>query len=317
MDAMSTSLSAGAVSMVMALISGPVLIPYLKKLKIGQSIREEGPKSHLAKSGTPTMGGMIMLVGVIAALLVTRLFSWNAMVVLVSFVGYGVVGFVDDYIKVVLKRNLGLKAGQKMAGLLLVSIVVTVLVAWKSTMVLVPFTSIQWEMGYLYVPFLIFVLLGTTNSVNLTDGLDGLATGVTMIVLGFFTWVAIRQGQIAVAAVSASLVGACAGFLKFNFNPAKIFMGDTGSLALGGAVTAMAAVLNMPLFIPLVGFIYFVEALSVMIQVTSFKLTGKRVFRMSPLHHHFELGGWSERKIVFVFWTVTIIMSSISYIAWI
>ena len=315
MDSISQPLSAGAISFMMALVAGPIIIPYMKKLKIGQSIREEGPKSHMVKSGTPTMGGVIMLAGVIAASIVLRPFSWDALVIVLSFIGFGLVGFLDDYIKVVLKRNLGLKAGQKMAGLMVVSILITVMVGWKSTSILVPFTSIQWDLGLLFGPFLLFVLLGTTNSVNLTDGLDGLATGVTLIVISFFTLVAILQNNIEVAILGAALVGACAGFLKFNFYPAKIFMGDTGSLALGGAVTAMAAVLEMPLFIPLVGFIYFIEALSVMIQVASFKLFGKRVFRMSPLHHHFELGGWSERKIVFVFWSVTLVMAILSYSA--
>jgi len=315
MEIISQPLSSGAVSMMMALVSGPIIIPFLKKLKIGQSIREEGPKSHLTKSGTPTMGGVIMLGGVLVGLGVGRTMSWNSFVVLLSFIGFGVVGFVDDYIKVVLKRNLGLRAWQKMAGLLIVSILISIMVSIKSTVILVPFTSLTLDLGILYIPFLIFVLLGTTNSVNLTDGLDGLASGVTMFVLAFFTFVAIKQGEVAIAVIGASLVGACAGFLRHNFNPAKIFMGDTGSLALGGAVTAMAAVLKMPLFIPLIGLIYVIEALSVMIQVSSFKLTGKRVFRMSPLHHHFELCDWSEIKIVFTFWAVTLVMGIVSYLA--
>ncbi len=199
------------------------------------------------------MGGFIMLAGVIAAGIVLRPFSWDALVIVLSFIGFGLVGFLDDYIKVVLKRNLGLKAGQKMAGLMVVSILITVMVGWKSSSILVPFTSFQWDLGLLFGPFLLFVLLGTTNSVNLTDGLDGLATGVTLIVISFFTVIAILQKNIEVAILGAAIVGGCAGFLKFNFYPAKIFMGDTGSLALGGAVTAMAAVLEMPLFIPLVG----------------------------------------------------------------
>ncbi len=310
----SSLISVMGLSLVMALIAGPVIIPFLQRLKIGQSIREEGPQSHMKKAGTPTMGGLIICFGLLASLVYIKKLDLNGYTVLVSFFGFGLIGFIDDYIKVVLKRNLGLRAYQKIIGQLIVSIVVAFMVYQNGSEILVPFTNHSLDLGWLYVPFLIFVIVGTTNSVNLTDGLDGLAGGITTFVFGFFTLAAFALGYGSVALVGAGLVGACIGFLRYNINPAKVFMGDTGSLALGGAVVAMAIVTKLTLFIPIVGLIYFIEALSVIIQVVSFKIRGKRVFKMAPIHHHFELCGWKETKVVKVFWLITAIMCLVGYI---
>ncbi|EOD01258.1 phospho-N-acetylmuramoyl-pentapeptide-transferase [Caldisalinibacter kiritimatiensis] len=304
------------ISLTITLILGPIIIPMLKRLKVGQSVREEGPKTHLKKSGTPTMGGIM----IIAALLITSLTSGivneKMYVLLLATLGFGLIGFIDDFIKVVLKRSLGLRAYQKLIGQILLAVILAIYHSNTSpigTKVIVPFLKTTIDLGPLYVPFIAFVVVGTVNSVNLTDGVDGLAAGVTLIVLAFFSLIAINQGLYneelySIAIFCAALAGACLGFLRHNAHPAKVFMGDTGSLALGGAVSAVAILLNLPLIIPIVGGIYFAEALSVIIQVTSYKLTGKRVFRMSPLHHHFEVGGWKETKVVAVFWLVTVIL---------
>ena len=286
---------------------GPKLIPYLEKLKFGQSIRHEGPKSHYKKAGTPTMGGFIFLVGLILAMILVRTFDQTAFFMLFSIFGFGTLGFLDDYIKVVLKRNLGLRAWQKLAGQFLVS---TILAVWGAnlfgTELLLPFVKKSIDIGLLYYPFVIFVAIATTNAVNLTDGLDGLAGSVTTLVVGFFGLVAVSQENVTLLVVAIGLIGGLGGFLKYNRHPAQVFMGDLGSLALGGAVAGFAFASGTALMIPIVGGIYFAETLSVIIQVISFKTRGKRVFKMSPLHHHYELSGWSETKIVGTFYLVTL-----------
>jgi len=306
-------------SFIITLILGPIFIPLLRKLKIGQNVREEGPKTHLKKSGTPTMGGIIILIALVITVLTSGLLNRDMYVLLLSTFGFGIIGFIDDYIKVVKKRSLGLRAYQKLIGQIILAIILAIYQSSTSvlgTKLIVPFLKNHYlDLGPLYVPFIAFVVVATVNSVNLTDGLYGLASGVTLIILSFFGLVAMNFGMESISIFSTTLAGACLGFLIHNAYPAKVFMGDTGSMALGGAVSAIAILLNLPLIIPIVGGIYFAEALSVIIQVTSFKLTGKRVFLMSPLHHHFEQKGWKETKVVAVFWIVTVILCLIGIVS--
>ncbi|WP_352418476.1 phospho-N-acetylmuramoyl-pentapeptide-transferase [Proteiniborus sp.] len=300
------------ISFAITLLLGPILIPILKRLKVGQSIREEGPKTHYKKSGTPTMGGIIMIIALLITTISSGILNRDMIVLLLATVGFGFIGFIDDFIKVVLRRSLGLRAYQKLIGQFILAVILAIYQSNNSilgTKLIIPFfDNVYLDLGKLYVPFIAFVVVGIVNSVNLTDGLDGLASGVTLIVLSFFSLIAINIGMNSVAIFSAALAGSCLGFLRHNSYPAKVFMGDTGSLALGGAVSAVAVLLNLTLIIPLVGGIYFAEALSVIIQVFSFKLTGKRVFLMAPLHHHYEQKGWKETKVVVVFWSVTVVL---------
>lgn len=297
---------------VMSLALGPVIIPFLKRLKIGQTEREEGVKSHLKKAGTPTMGGLIFLI----ATTVTSVFyagSYPKIIpVLFLTLGFGMIGFLDDYLKVVLKRPDGLLPGQK----LVCQIIVTAVFAFYmirftgvSLAMKIPFMPEKLlDLGWMAVPLLFFVVLGTVNGVNFTDGLDGLASSVTVMVAVFFTVVAIGEKS-GVEPILCAVIGGLLGFLVFNVFPAKVFMGDTGSLALGGFVAGIAYMLQMPLFLPIVGFIYMFEILSVILQVAYFKATGgKRIFRMTPIHHHFELKGWSETRIVTVFSILTAVL---------
>ena len=301
-----------AISFLITLLLGPIVIPLLKRLKIGQSIREEGPKSHLSKSGTPTMGGLIILIALVITVYSSGMVTEDTYVLIFATLGFGLIGFIDDYIIVVKRRNLGLKANQKMVGQIILAVFLAIYQSNTSelgTKVIVPFLENQYlDLGILYIPFIVFVVVGTVNSVNLTDGLDGLASGITLIVMSFFSLVALKWGFGSISLYATALAGACLGFLMHNSFPAKVFMGDTGSLALGGAVATIAILLNLPLILPIVGGIYFIETLSVIIQVFSFKLTGKRVFLMSPLHHHFEHKGWKETKIVSVFWFTTVLL---------
>ena len=299
-------------------ILGPIVIPFLRKLKIGQTERKE-LESHQKKMGTPTMGGIIIL----ASIILTSLFyikdQPKIIPILFMTVGFGAIGFLDDYLKVVLRRSDGLLAWQKM---ILQIIVTTVFVVYMlnytdvSLTMLLPFSGGKyWNIGWVAVPLMYFVVIGTVNGVNFTDGLDGLASSVTIMVATFFSVVAIGTNA-GVSAITCAVVGALLGFLLFNVYPASVFMGDTGSLALGGFVAATAYMMQMPLFILLVGFIYLVEVLSVMIQVTYFKKTGgKRIFRMAPIHHHFELGGWSETRVVAVFSIVTAMLCLVALLA--
>lgn len=308
-------LAAFAISMIL----GPIVIPFLRKLKFGQTEREDGVKSHLKKQGTPTMGGVIFLV----AITITSLFYIKdypeIIPVLFLTLGFGLIGFLDDYLKVVLRRSDGLLAWQKM----LCQIVVTGIFAFYliqytdiSLAMKVPFfPDITLNIGWLAVPLMFFAVIGTVNGVNFTDGLDGLASSVTIMVATFFAVVAIGTANGA-APFACAVVGGLLGFLLFNVYPAKVFMGDTGSLALGGFVAGMAYMLQMPLFILIVGLIYLIEVLSVIIQVTYFKLThGKRIFKMAPIHHHFELCGWSETQVVAVFTVVTALLCLIAFTA--
>lgn len=307
------------ISFAITIILGPILIPLLRKLKIGQNVREEGPKTHLKKSGTPTMGGVIMLIALIITTFTSGMMNRDMYVLLLSTLGFGLIGFIDDYIKVAKKRSLGLKPYQKLIGQIILATVLAVYQSHTSvlgTKILIPFAANKYlDLGAFYVPFIAFVVVGTVNSVNLTDGLDGLASGVTLIVLSFFGLVALNWGMTSTSIFAAAMAGACLGFLVYNSYPARVFMGDTGSLALGGAVSALAILLNLPLVIPIAGGIYFIEALSVIIQVVSYKLTGKRVFLMAPLHHHFEQKGWPETRVVAVFWIATVIFCLIGIIS--
>lgn len=302
----------------------PIVIPFLHKLKFGQFIRDEGPKAHQKKSGTPTMGGIIFMIAVVVTSLLFARDYPKIVPVIFTTLGFGIIGFLDDYIKVVKKRNLGLTEIQK----LIMQIIVTGIFAFYlirysdvGMKMLIPFTGgfengLYLEMPiWLFVPALFIITLGTVNATNFTDGLDGLLSSVTVLVAVFFTIVAVAIGS-GVHPVGAAVTGALLGFLLFNTHPAKVFMGDTGSLALGGFVVSMAFMMNMPIFIVIVGFIYLLEIISVMLQVTYFKAThGKRIFKMAPIHHHFELSGWPETKVVAVFSIATAILCMIGFLA--
>lgn len=298
---------------------GPIVIPLLRRLKFGQTVREEGPKSHLKKSGTPTMGGLIILAGiVITSLLYVKDYPEIIPILFVT-VGFGIIGFLDDYIKIVLHRSEGLTPGQKMLGQILVT-GVFVYYYYRQTggdmEMLIPFWPGHYlHLGWLAVPVAFLAIIGTVNGANFTDGLDGLASSVTVLIATFFTVVAFGTHS-GISPITCSVVGSLMGFLLFNVYPASVFMGDTGSLALGGFVASTAYMLKMPIFILIVALIYWVEILSVMIQVTYFKMTGgKRIFRMAPIHHHFELGGWSETRVVAVFSIVTAVLCLIGILA--
>ena len=300
----------------------PIIIPFLHKLKFGQQVRDDGPQSHLKKQGTPTMGGLIILCSII----ITSIFyipSYPKIIpVLFVTVGFGIIGFLDDYIKIVMKRSEGLNPKQKLIG----QFVITGIFAWYlmssgevGTDMLIPFTGgfdngYFLDLGIFFLPALFLIVLGTDNGVNFTDGLDGLCTSVTILVATFFTIVAIGENS-GISPITGAVVGSLLGFLLFNVYPAKVFMGDTGSLALGGFVAASAYMMRMPIFIAIVGMIYLVEVLSVIIQVTYFKKTGgKRIFKMAPIHHHFELCGWSETRVVAVFSIITAILCLVAYL---
>ncbi len=307
------------ISFVLSVILGPVIIPILRKLKMGQTERAEGVQSHLKKAGTPTMGGVIIL----ASIVITSLFFIkdypNIIPIVFVTLGFGIIGFLDDYLKVVLKRSDGLLAWQKMALQILVTGVFAFYVIKFTDIDLglrIPFVGGDpIDLGILTIPLMFFVMIGTVNGVNFTDGLDGLASSVTVLVATFFTVVAIGTKS-GIEPVTCAVVGALLGFLLFNVYPASVFMGDTGSLALGGFVAATAYMLQMPLFIVIVGAIYLIEVLSVIIQVSYFKMTGgKRIFKMAPIHHHFELCGWSETKVVAVFSIITAILCLIALMA--
>ena len=291
---------------------GPILIPELHKLKFGQSIREEGPKSHQAKSGTPTMGGIMIILAIVLATVAAAPLTPAILLALFITLGHFVLGFLDDYIKVVKKRNLGLKAKQKMLGQIIIA-VVTMIVGTRvlgiDTSIWIPVANINIDIGAGYYFLVLFVLVGTSNAVNLTDGLDGLASGTVAIASGAYALVCYLTGHFDLALFCVAMMMACVAFLRFNAHPARVFMGDTGSLALGGAIAAVGILTHTEILLAVIGFVFVCEALSVIIQVISFKTTGKRVFRMSPIHHHFELGGWKETKVVFVFWMVGLLAS--------
>lgn len=293
----------------------PVLIPTLKRMKFGQSIREEGPESHMKKTGTPTMGGLTFLISAIVTTLIASFFVDTASpLLLLVFVtlGFGLIGFIDDYIIVVKKNNQGLTSKQKFLAQIVIAVIFFIVAKGMnafdfSTSINLPFTDISIPLSFAYVIFIIFWQVGFSNAVNLTDGLDGLATGLSIIGFSMYAVMSFVLAQPAIGLFCVIMVAALAGFLPYNINPAKVFMGDTGSLALGGIFATISIMLNQELSLLFIGLVFVLETLSVMIQVTSYKLTGKRVFKMSPLHHHFELVGWSEWKVVGVFWTVGLI----------
>lgn len=305
------------VSFVIASIVGPVLIPLLHKLKFGQNIRDDGPKTHLKKAGTPTIGGLIFIVATMLTMIVmVKSFTDESMVALYAFIGFGFIGFLDDLLKIIHKNNLGLKAGQKMILLLIVSIVLSIYAKnTLGTKINFPFLNEQFDLGVFYIPFAIFYFAAVTNAVNLTDGLDGLATSVTVLVMTFLAILSFNMGHYTLSIFCVALSGALLGFLRVNAFPARVFMGDTGSLALGGAVATVALLLKMPILVVIIGGIYVIETLSVIIQVVSFKTTGKRVFKMAPIHHHFEHLGWSETKIVSIFSIITVLLCFIAFMS--
>lgn len=307
------------ISFVISVILGPIIIPFLRKLKMGQTERVEGVQSHLKKAGTPTMGGIIFLIAtVVTSLFYVKDYPKVIPVVFLTL-GFGIIGFLDDYLKVVLRRSDGLLPWQKFSLQVVVTAVFTYYLVNYTDVNLsmrIPFwTDHYLNIGWLAIPVLFFAVIGTVNGVNFTDGLDGLASSVTLIVAVFFTVVSIGTKS-GIEPITCAVVGGLMGFLMFNVYPAKVFMGDTGSLALGGFVAGAAYMMQMPLFILLVGLIYLVEVLSVIIQVTYFKKThGKRIFKMAPIHHHFELCGWSETRVVAVFSIITAVMCLIALLA--
>jgi phospho-N-acetylmuramoyl-pentapeptide-transferase len=316
---MKVTIYSAVVSFLIVLLLGPVFIPLLKRFKFGQSIREDGPQSHLKKTGTPTMGGIMFIVSIlVTTLVIAPKISGTIIVVLITTVGFGFIGFLDDTLKIKRKQNLGLKAWQKLIGQIILAFIL-VYYAYSSkaigSSIHIPFTNTLVDFGIWYIPFMIFAVVAITNGVNLTDGLDGLASGVTVIISVFFAVVAYSLGSGDLSIFCGALVGSLLGFLKYNSYPAEVFMGDTGSLGLGGAISAIAILLKMPLIILIVGIIYVAEVLSVVIQVASFKLTGKRVFKMAPLHHHFEHTGWHETKIVSWFSIITAVFCLIGFLA--
>lgn len=308
------------ISFALTVLLCPIFIPILHRMKFGQFIREEGPESHLKKAGTPTMGGIVMLAAFTVSSLAYMLNESQIFPVILLTVGFGFIGFLDDFIKLAKKRSLGLRAWQKLG----LQIVLTGYFAYvimsdypELTQIIIPFTGGQvvWNLGVLFVPFVFIAVLGTVNGANFTDGLDGLATSVTVVIAMFFVVLSLKIGS-PVYLTAMIMVGTLLGFLIFNTYPAKVFMGDTGSLALGGFVAAEAFMLKAPLFIIIVAFIYLAEILSVMIQVSYFKIThGKRIFKMSPIHHHFELSGFEETRVVAMFTVVTILCCFIGFIA--
>lgn len=303
--------------LIVSLILGPIAIPVLRRLKFGQNIRKEGPQSHLKKAGTPTMGGIIFIISTLVVMLLMRFkLSSPGMIALYSLIAFGFIGFLDDILKIIKKDNEGLKAWQKMVLLLAFSSLIAYYGYIKfGTNLSIPFLDIQIPLGVLYIPFVIFIYAATTNAVNLTDGLDGLATTVSVLVLTFFAFFSFMMKENSLAVFSTILIGGLLGFLKYNAYPAKVFMGDTGSLAIGGAIATIAIALEQPLLIVIVGGIYVLEAVSVILQVSSFKLRNKRIFKMAPIHHHFEQCGWSEVKIVTIFAVVTVLLCIIGFIA--
>lgn len=308
------------VSLLITLVAGPIFIPWLHKLKFGQQILEEGPSWHQKKSGTPTMGGMMFILGIVISSVVTLLVKKDIklLIMLLVALGFGAIGFVDDYVKVVKKRNLGLTAIQKFSLQALLAVIYVFALDLSGnleTSIIIPFISKTFVMPlWLYIVFILFVVCGTVNAVNLTDGLDGLATSITIVVGVFFAVVGHIFSKSS-AYFSLAIVGGLIGFLHFNKYPAKVFMGDTGSLFLGGAISVIAVGMGMPLILVIAGFVYLFETLSVILQVASFKLTGKRIFKMSPIHHHFEMCGWKENKIVLVFSLVTLLLCIIAFVS--
>ncbi len=296
------------ISIIITLLIGKILIKKLTFLKYGQSIRKEGPQSHLKKTGTPTMGGIIFLFAFLFITIANGNFNNNVFIILLSTYGLASIGFIDDYKIIKLKTNEGISAKQKILGQVVIALMVSIMgYYFLGSDILVPFLNNYIELKWIYFPFNIFFIVALSNSVNLTDGVDGLSTTVTIIVLGFFLITSIVFKQYYLSILITGAIGALFGFLYYNINPAKVFMGDVGSLSLGGLVAGVAMVLKLQLFVPIIGIIYFTETVSVIIQVFYFKKFGKRVFKMTPIHHHYELSGLSENQIVKKFALITIL----------
>lgn len=323
------------IGFLISLVLGPLVIPMLKRLKFGQTERNDGPQSHLVKTGTPTMGGLMILAGLLAGTLTFSMAGMEFVLpALLATFAYGMVGFLDDFIKVKRKRSLGLKAYQKIIGQLGIAFIVA-LYAYNNpyigSSIYLPFSGAEWDLGVAYIPFVMFVIISEVNAVNLTDGLDGLASGVTMIYAAsmalIFTLMAAMASELGQVYYSANLsgmgvfaaavMGACLGFLRYNSYPARVFMGDTGSMALGGAVAMMAIFSRALLLLPIMGACFVASALSVVLQVGSYKLRKKRIFRMAPLHHHFEEKGVPETKIVAMYMIVTVVLCLVCLLAYV
>ena len=315
---MNIQMLVGTISFGLTIILSLCIIPYLRKLKVGQVVRTDGPESHLKKSGTPTMGGIMMLIAMLTILIIFA-FKYHVLILpIVLIAGFGIVGFIDDRKKLVEHSSDGISAKMKMVLLFVFSAIFIVLyltIFDFGTELIIPFLDVPFNLSLgIFILFTMLVLLGTINAVNLTDGLDGLCSGVVAIVMTFFTVVAVKNGDAPMIILGASTVGATLGFLIFNVKPAKVFMGDTGSLALGAAIASIAIIMKMPIYLLIVALIPVVETLSVAMQVIYFKMTkGKRLFKMAPLHHHFELSGMKETQVVIMFWAITAVLSVVAY----
>ncbi|MBB3127361.1 phospho-N-acetylmuramoyl-pentapeptide-transferase [Paenibacillus rhizosphaerae] len=302
------------VSFILAVIAAPLLIPLLRRMKFGQQVRDDGPQTHLKKAGTPTMGGIVIILAFTLAFLKFSVINTDFYVLLVATLGFGLVGFLDDYIKIVFKRSLGLTAKQKLILQLLFAAIMCYLLIQNghSTAISVPGTSWSFDWGgWFYYPFIVIMMMAVTNAVNFTDGVDGLLSGVSAIAFAAFAIVAMQATSLSAAVCAAAMIGAVLGFLVFNAHPAKVFMGDTGSLGIGGAIGGIAIVTKTELLFIVIGGVFVIEMLSVVLQVASFKTRGKRIFKMSPIHHHFELTGWSEWRVVITFWAVGIVLAGL------
>lgn len=303
---------------VICALSGPILIPLLRVLKFGQTVRDDGPQRHLKKAGTPTMGGVMFIIATVVTTLIFADYNPETFLLLFIFFGFGLLGFLDDFIKVVLRRSMGLRAREKLAGQIILGLTLGFLCIWllrRGTVVEIP-KLVSLDLGLFFPLFTVLLLVASTNAVNLTDGLDGLASGLMIFSSLTFALIAYYQNQPNIIVFALAVAGGCLGFLVFNKYPAKVFMGDTGSLALGAALGLMAVLTKTELLLPLLGGVYVLETLSVIIQVISFKTTGKRVFRMSPIHHHFELVGWKETKVVGVFWLTGLLFAILTLAVW-
>ncbi|MCM2999636.1 phospho-N-acetylmuramoyl-pentapeptide-transferase [Paenibacillus cellulositrophicus] len=302
------------VSFILAVIAAPLLIPLLRRMKFGQQVRDDGPQTHLKKAGTPTMGGIVIILAFTLAFLKFSVINTDFYVLLVATLGFGLIGFLDDYIKIVFKRSLGLTAKQKLILQLLFAAIMSYLLIKNghSTAISVPGTSWSFDWGgWFYYPFIVIMMMAVTNAVNFTDGVDGLLSGVSAIAFAAFAIVAMQATSLSAAVCAAAMIGAVLGFLVFNAHPAKVFMGDTGSLGIGGAIGGIAIVTKTELLFIVIGGVFVIEMLSVVLQVASFKTRGKRIFKMSPIHHHFELTGWSEWRVVMTFWAVGIVLAGL------
>lgn len=306
------------ISLVVSLGIYPLVIPFLHKIKFGQSIRQDGPKSHLKKTGTPTMGGFVFVlvpIIVLTILMPQALLDTKIQIVIISYVGYSLIGFIDDFLIVVKKNNDGLSPSAKFLLQLILAVIIFFMYRnVSSTGILIPFTHVEIDLGWFYFVLILIMFTAESNAVNLTDGLDGLSSGCVLIALAPFILFSILQGEYGLGVFLMAVFGSLLAYLKNNFFPAKIFMGDTGSLALGGLLAAVAMVLKQEILLVVIGGIFVLEVLSVIIQVTSFKLTGKRVFRMAPLHHHFELGGMNEKQVVLMFWCIEAVFAIVGYL---